>query len=137
MLEKLLGLESSVVTRRIKLSDGIFDGWLSIGPRLRGQWARIPVGNAIDPPPPALGTLAVAPIGDQQRAVAIDHQIGRLEAIGVGCRAGGEIDLLGRREAAAQRLPIATHHGSSPFAENQAAVQLAGKRRLSVTDAAG
>ena len=65
-------------------------------------------GDTVDPAATPFRLLAVGPIGHDQGAVALDHEIGRLESIRVVVAAGRELDLPDRREAAFRRAPPGT-----------------------------
>ena len=94
------------------------------------------MADAIDPRTASLGTLSVCPVGHQQRAVAIDHQVRRFEAVGVVLRSRRELDFFQRGKAAAERFGSTAHHGATPLTKEQA-TELGGKLRLAVGDTPG
>src|SRR5262249_40086860 len=120
-LEGLLGPAALVGTCRIELCQG----QLKPGGGSPRTWGRSPtfladITDLINPPAPALRPLAVGPVGDEERTVMADNQVGRLEAVGVVRGAGGEVDLLERREGRAAALGPVADHRPAPLAEEQA-----------------
>jgi hypothetical protein len=49
------------------------------------------VADSVDATAAALRALAVAPVRDEQRPVAVNDHVRRLEAVGIGVAAGGEL----------------------------------------------
>ena len=73
-----LGVALRVESRNLSLDAGPREA----GPRL-GRCVPLGRSDAVDPAPASLRPLAVGPVGHDQRAVALDDQVGRLESIGV------------------------------------------------------
>ena len=69
--------------------------------------------------PEALRTLAIAPIGDHERSIPIDDQVGRFEAVGIVNCAGSEVAFGDLGETAGGRSQSICHDGSAPLAEKQ------------------
>src|SRR5262249_4720372 len=82
-------------------------------------------------------SLAVGPVGDEERAVTVDNQVGRLEAVGVGGGGGGKVGFAGRRERCAGALQRVVDHGSAPLAEEETSAIGGGQGRFEVTDTSG
>ena len=79
----------------------------------------IVMGDSIDPSTSAQGTLAVRPVGDEERAVPMDDKIGRLETVRIRLRAGSELDLFQWLERAAPEFGAIPHDRPAPLAEEQ------------------
>ena len=92
--------------------------------------------DSIHPPASPFRTLPVGPIGDQQRAVAIDDEIRRLEAVGIVFGTGDKLNFVDRLQTVAAGCRRVPHHRSTPFAEIEAAI-LGRELRLAVVNAAG
>jgi hypothetical protein len=115
-LDHLLSLDALVKAFRIELRDPVIEPGI---PRDRPGHRGLVSGaaNPVDSTPAALRPLPVGPVGDEQRAVAIDHQVGRLEAVGIVTRPGGELLLHERCETAALASRSAGDDGAAPLAE--------------------
>ncbi|MFO0964110.1 MAG: hypothetical protein U0793_00800 [Gemmataceae bacterium] len=134
-LDGELRLDAPMLTLQVKLGDP--PGERALLPR-RLDGLRLSLRhNPVNPPPATLGTLPIRPVGDEQGAVAADHDIGRLEAIGIGLGPGRELDLLHRPERAAGARERIADDGPAPLAEEEVAAILRRERRLKVADAAG
>ena len=134
--EAHLGVEPLGVARRVEQGDLLLD---LVARRVAAlvRRPRRPGGrDAIDAAAAPLRLLAVRPVGHDQRAVALGDEVGRLEPVRVAVAPGGELDLLGRREAAPRSLRAIAHHRPAPFAEEQVAAILGREPRFQVAEPA-
>src|SRR5262245_37877397 len=91
--QRQMGLQTYVIAVGIELLQPIACAFvLLIVARSFGRgsiaWSRI--GDAVNPSPAAQRTLAVGPVGDEERAIPCHNNVGWLEAVGVILCAGGE-----------------------------------------------